>query len=194
MADTLALEKLYQDVQARFAQDGTIADQPFGWRAAPQQANAPRIVWIPGDDETGELGVIAPPRNPGRNPRPLGTLQELFTCLISAQDPGNPEDEAAQYKATRLLFDAWYRAVALSSFGTFAIQRAKWIKVGTVTQRRFGAGIRVLGTVQAMIPDAVMVGVPVDTTAVIGLSELNVTETQTIAAAPADDPPSEVPQ
>jgi hypothetical protein len=192
MTDTLALEKLYQDVQVQFAQDGTTAVQPFGWRVTAQQVVAPRITWQPGDP-SGSLGRMDPPRNPGRNPRPLGTLRELFTCTISAQDPGDPENEAAQYKATRLLFDAWYRAVYLAAVGTFTVERTDWII--EKNERRFGTAIRVIGSIQAMIPDAELQGVPVDTRAVIAVSELNVTETQTpIAAAPDGPAASEDPQ
>jgi hypothetical protein len=195
MSDTLALEKLYADVQARFALDGTIAEQPFGWRPTSQQRLMPRIVWTPGDDKSGELGRIDPARNPGRNPRPLGTLLEIFTCVISAQDPSDPENEFLQYKATRLLFDAWFRAVYLASVGTYSIVRANWLKVGAVTQRRFGTGLRVLGTIQAMIPDVELLGIPVgDATVIVDLSLLNVTETQTIVAAPVVDPFNEAPQ
>lgn len=193
MADTLALEKLYADVVAQFAADGTTADQPFGWRPDVQQVIAPRITWQPGD-ASGSLGKMAPPRNPGRNPRPLGTLLELFTCVISAQDPTDPEDELKQYKLTRLLYDAWYRAVYLNAYGTFSIERSDWVRVGVITQRRFGTAIRVVGTIQSMIPDAVLDSVPVDTVAVIGVSELNVTQTQTDAAGASPPPPSGDPQ
>lgn len=193
MADTLALEKLYADVVAQFAADGTAADQPFGWRPETQQAIVPRITWQPGD-ASGSLGKIAPPRNPGRNPRPLGTLLELFTCTISSQDPSDPENELKQYKLTRLLYDAWFRAVYLNAYGTFTIERSDWIRVGVITQRRYGAAIRVVGTIQAMIPDAELQGVPVDTVAIVGVSSLNETETQTDAAGDAPPPPSGDPQ
>lgn len=191
MADTLALEKLYADVKTQFLLDGTIADQPFGWRTTPQQADVPRITWRPGDP-SGQLGRMAPPRNPGRNPRPLGTLIELFTCVISAQDPGDPENEQAQYKATRLLFDAWYRAVYLSSFGTFTIERTDWLI--EKTERRFGAAIQAVCTVQSMIPDGALEGVPLDTSARLTTSELDVTETQTVVADPTVETLNEDPQ
>jgi hypothetical protein len=199
LADTLALEKLYSDVVARFTTDATFGTtpsaaaaaataNPFGWRQTSRQERpGPRIVWVPGDDRTGNVGEIAPPRYPGRNPRPLGTLVELFTVYITSQDPTAPENEAAQYKATRLLFDAWYRAVYLAAHGTYTIDSVEWEI--EKTQRRWGAAIRVVGSVQAMIPDAAREFVSgAILGARIGVSELDVTETIEIPPDPYADP------
>lgn len=182
MADTLtlALEKLYNDVVARFVAEGTICDSPFGWRApAQQQTTLARIAWVPGNP-SGGAGKDAPARNPGRNPRSIGTFLELFTVYISASDPTAAENELAQYKATRLLRDAWHRAVYLAAHGTFTIESEDWIT--GKNERRFGAAMRLVCSIQSMIPDTALQSVPVDTSAVIGLAELNVTETLTAAA------------
>lgn len=175
MATILALEKLYGDVTAAFAADLRNVPQPFGWRATAAQQPAPeRIVWIPGDDENGDLGKIAPPKYPGRNPRPLATLGELFTCRISAHDPAAPTDEALQYRATRLLFDEWFRAIRRAAPGQFEILKAAWII--EKTQFRFGTAIRVLGAIQSMIPDYTHGSAPVDTKAAVTLVELSRSE------------------
>lgn len=173
MATILALEKLYTDCVARFGSEGTFgntptplaaaqAANPFGWReTARQGGGVNRIVWVPGDDAQGNLGPLLPPRYPGRvDPgRPLGTLDELFTCYISAADVSVPQtNELAQWKATRLLYDAWYRAVYLAAHGTFHLHAHSYVvstKAGPKAERRFGATIRVVGAIQAMIPDAV---------------------------------------
>jgi hypothetical protein len=175
MAIILALEKLYSDVTARFEADLRKVPQPFGWRAAANQpATSERIVWVPGDDESKDLGKVTAPKYPGRNPRPLRTLEELFTCRISAFDPDAPHDEAKQYRATRLLFDEWVRAVYLAAPGQFEILKASWI--ADKNQHRFGAAIRVLGAIQSMIPDYTYAGAPVDTGADITVVELDHSE------------------
>src|SRR5262245_16062971 len=102
----LALELLYDAVIARFLLEGPAAvAQPFGWRESAQQHVGPRIVWVPGDP-VGGLGVINAPRNPGTEPRSIGTLIERFHVIISHQDPEDPENERLQYRCTRLLHDA----------------------------------------------------------------------------------------
>lgn len=197
MADTLALEYLYQQVTTLFTNEGTTVfgaavDQPFGWREENKMLTGPRIVWTPGDP-SGNAGKMMSARNPGRLPaRPLATLLELFTCTISAEDPSSPEDESLQYKCTRLLFDAWLRGVYLAARGTYTIESVGW--VDRQKERRFGAALRVVGTVQAMIPDSQLPSAPVDTSAVIAVHEFQVTETQTDAAAADPAPPSGDPQ
>lgn len=182
MTVVLALETLYDAVRARMDADTLALDptatpvpQPFGWREPPKRTGTMRIVWVPGDDESGDIGELGPARNPGRNPRSLGTLRELFTVYIEAADQAAPENERKQYTATRLLFDAWLRAVHLAAHGTFAIESASW--VNDKATRRYGATLRVLATIEAMVPDAPLEIAPVDTRASIAVSELDVTET-----------------
>jgi hypothetical protein len=181
--DTLALEKLYRDVVELFAGEGTQADNLFGWRIPAQQVIGPRIAWVPGDP-SGKAGQAGAARNPGRNPRPIGTLYEKFHVVISAQDPTDPENELLQYKATRLLRDAWHRAVYLSARGTFALDSEDWDQ--TAKERRFGTALIIVCTIQSMIPDEPLVAVPVDTGAVIAVSTLDTTDTLTVS--PADEP------
>lgn len=174
MSAALALTKLHEDVEALFFDDG-MGDipQPFGWREPDKRTGAMRIVWVPGDDE--DAGEIAPPRNPGRNPRPLGTLLELFTVYIEAVDPSAYETEEAQYTAARLLFDAWYRAVYKAAHGTFEVQSVAWVTDKKL--RRYGATMKVVCTIEAMIPDSINDAVTTGARAVIDVSELDVTET-----------------
>lgn len=189
MAIILSLEKLFDDVEARFTAEGLLrptgplAPSTFGWRQpSRQEIPGSRIVWVPGDDSNGNLGEIAPPKYPGRLPaRPLGTLLELFTVYIHGQDASAPESERAQWKATRLLFDAWFRAIYLAAYGTFQITEAAWVI--DKNQRRFGTTIRVLGTVQAMIPDA-DAGIAEGVGAEIPVVELGVSETLIVPPNP----------
>lgn len=183
MSIVFALPKLFDDVVARFALDAAALVPPvtptpnvFGWRKpAEQMRTSHRITWVPGDDESGELGAIEGARFPGRNPRPLATLTEVFTVYVEAFDVTAPEDERAQYQAARELFDAWYRAVHLAAYGTFKILRSSWH--GERTVRRRGAAIRLLCTIDAMVPDAASEIAPVDVRAEIEVAELNHTET-----------------
>ena len=157
MSDTLALEALHDSVVARFTADSTPCTLLFGWKERAQQAIAPRIVMVPGD-ETGALGEWLPARQPGRNPRSIGTLGELFHVVISAQDPTAPESDRAQYKVTRLLFDAWWRAAFLFAGARLQLVAARWL-VDRIT-RRFGGGMVVTCTYEAMIPDAPLYELP----------------------------------
>jgi hypothetical protein len=183
MTDTLALEQLYNDVVARFTAEGTTCDNLFGWRVPAQQVLRPRIAWVPGDP-SGSVGQDGPARNPGRNPRPIGTLRELFHVIISSSDLTAPENELLQYKATRLLRDAWHRAVYLAARGTFAIQSETWIV--DKNERRFGTALRIVCSIESMIPDEPAATAPVDTTAVLTVDALDQTDTLTVS--PADAP------
>jgi hypothetical protein len=182
VAVKLALPKLLDDVVERFALEGPwvvtpapAAEPPvvgvpvpnlFGWRSkAKQLVTGTRIVWIPGDDASGNVGKLAPARHPGRNPRPLHTLHELCTVYIVANDATAAEDERKQYEATRLLYDAWLRAVYRAAHGTYEIVSSSWVT--DKLERRFGATLRVLISVEAMVPDAVQTAAPVDTHAEI---------------------------
>jgi len=187
MTDTItfAVEHLYDTVAARFEAEGTVVAMTFGWREPPRQQTTPRrIVWTPGD-EKGAIGDIAPARKTEEwtNPRPLLNLKELFTVTISANDSSKPENERAQYAATRALYDAWVRAVALAVGGAYTLKSQTWI-VDRANERRLGAAIRVVGVLEAVIPDAAYATAPVDTKAEIDVEELDVTETVT-----TEDPP-----
>jgi hypothetical protein len=162
VSDQLALEVLFDAVEKRFADDGTPCEFKFGWREPNRQGNyAPANITVTPGDPSGSLGEVVGPRYPGQLPaRPLAGLWELFTVFIQAQDPGAPEDERAQYHATRLLYDAFVRAVYLAAFGNFEIKSQVWIT--KKNERRYGAGLRVVGGILAVIPDAVVTLAPVD--------------------------------
>lgn len=184
MTVILALEHLYDGVVAQMAADAaaqeppaTPVPQPLGWRAPARNDHGPRIVWVPGDDASGALGEVAGAKYPGRDPRSLATLHELVTVYLEGVDTSAPEDERAQYKVARLLFDAWFRAAHLVAHGTFAIRSVGWVT--GKKERRRGATIRVLLSVEAMVPDAPLTLAPVDTRAAIDVEELGVGETMT---------------
>lgn len=152
----LAVTNLFDKVKAFFADEGMGTAFDFGWKA-PQRQDAQgtgrgnRIVFTPGDP-TGSLGAILPPRYPGRNPRPLATLPELFTVRIWGLDASKEADERAQYEAARRLYDAWFRAMHHVAHGVFAIVNQAWVNPAALRSR--GAEIQVVCTIQAVIPDA----------------------------------------
>lgn len=154
MTITLALERLFDSVQASFAADSINAVNVFGWREPskhPAGVLSTRIAWVPGDP-SDSVGSTGPARNPGQIPRSLGTLGELFTVYISGQDPSAPEDERKQYHICRLLRDAWFRAVYAAAYGTFAVRSETW--VNNQRERRHGAALRLVCEIQAPIIDA----------------------------------------
>lgn len=151
MAVILALEKLYDDVVARFAAEGFDVPNVFGWETPRHRgAQQNRICWVPGDP-AGAVGAVGPARFPGGNPRSLGTLEETFTVYVEGRDLSAPEDERAQWKATRLIFDAWFRAAYKSVRDLLSVKSADWMVERTT--RRHGATLRAVCTIQALIPD-----------------------------------------
>jgi hypothetical protein len=141
-------------------------------------------VWVPGDPQ-GNAGAIRGAKYPGRNPRPLLTLAELFYVEITGVFASNPEDELKQYEATRTLYDAWIRAVYKAAHGTFAIVSSNWLIEHNI--KRYGATMRVVCAIEAMIPDSPL-AVAAGTAAALQVSELDVTEEVDIASPlPSDD-------
>lgn len=176
MAIRLSLPELFDAVVARFAAEGPWITPPvvappaagvpvpnlFGWRSKGQQMTTGiRIAWVPGDDASGNVGAVGPARSPGGNPRPLHTLRELCTVYITSHDKTAAENERKQYDATRLLFDAWLRAVYLAAFGTYSIVSTTWVT--EKLERRHGAALRVVLAIEAVVPDAAQATAPVDT-------------------------------
>jgi hypothetical protein len=166
MAVVFALENLFDLVVQRFADEGTLIANTFGWKEPVRQSTETnRIIWVPGDT-SGSLGDIVGPRYPGGLPaRPLAMLNELFTCWIVGANPSDPNSDRAQYNATRLNYDAWMRAVYLAAYGTYLIKSSTWDIARK--EGRFGAMIKVVGMVQAVIPDTPLTLAPVDTDAVV---------------------------
>lgn len=150
MSVVLALTSLYDGVVARMAADGYTEEQPFGWREPSKRLGGRRVVWVPGDDD--EVGELVAPKRPGRNPRPLWTLLELCTIYVEAFDASAPENERAQYQAARELLDALLSAIYLEAHGTVAVTDLRWVNDKAL--RRAGAAVRVVITVEAMVPDA----------------------------------------
>lgn len=180
MAVVLALPRLFDAVVARFAADATVAPCVFGWRERNKRSGlARRIVWTPGDE--GDVGSLGAARSPGANPRSLGTLHERFTVDIEAQDATNAENERAQYQIVMELFDAWWRAVYLAAHGTVAVESVVWVT--DTKERRFGATLRAVCTIDHMIPDMAAATMPTESKASIATSEFAVTETTLVASA-----------
>jgi len=177
MADTLAIDFYYAAIVTRFTAEGTAAVNVFGWQTPAQHPEGNRIAWVPGDP-AGKMGEMGAPRQPGRNPRPIATLHELFTVYIDAVDTAALDDEAAQYRAARNLYNAWFRALYLAAHGNFVVRSIDW-NVGPV-ERRYGATIRAVVAVDSMVPDKPAELAPVDTQALIDLTLEDVTETETI--------------
>ncbi len=165
MSIVLAVPRAYDAVVERFATEGTACDFAFGWRENMRQVpSSRRIVWQPGDP-SGAVGDVGAARFPGRNPRPLGTLDELVTIYVEARDDSNPENERAQYQAARELFDALVRALYLAARGNYTIASSKWDNSKNL--RRRGAMLVVVVVFASMIPDAPLETAPTDTVAAI---------------------------
>lgn len=159
----LALEILHDRVVQRFIDDAIACEFAFGWREVPRQGRLPdaHIVLKPGDPSGRLSKSHTGARYPGQLPlRSLGGLWELFTVTISAHDAAAPQDDRAQYRATRLLYDAWLRAVYLSGFGNFNIESDRWLT--SRKEGRFGAALEVVGGILAVIPDSAVTLAPVD--------------------------------
>ena len=179
----LALPLLFDKVVARFDLECTEAEQSFGWRTPTKlKTTRARIAWVPGSP-SGQVGDIGAPKKTGDTTtyRSLATLGELFTVYIEVSDPKYPENEREQYTQTRLMFDAWLRAVYLAAYGTFEIQSLDWNT--EKNERRNGAELICVCTVEAVIPDAPHELIPTDATADISTSLEDVTE-QTVTPTP----------
>jgi len=179
----LALPTLFDAVVARFELDGSAPVQTFGWRQPTKhKRTTARIAWVPGTP-SGQVGDVGAPKKTGDRDtyRSLGTLGELFTVYIEANDPVRPEDERAQYTVTRLLFDAWLRAVYLAAHGTFEIQSLDWNT--EKNERRNGTELVCVCSIEASIPDSPWTLAPDDTEADITTSLEDVSE-QTLTATP----------
>jgi len=196
--EQLALEGLYSDVVASFACDELKVDQPFGWRAVAQQVMGPRIVWVPGEPRSGNAGTLGPAQLPGRLPRPLATFLERFHVVIS-NGAALDEKELAQYRAARLLFDAWYRAAWRVARQQLTVESTQWVTTAGVNsslprqERRHGAAMIVICTLEASIPDKLRVievpsaHAPFTPRFNIDVLELDVAESISLAPRPVVD-------
>lgn len=176
-----ALPWLVQQVRDRFEAEGVEVSNEFGWRAVARkpEEEETRIVWVPGNDAGGSFGEYEAPQNVGENPRMLAQVAELCTVYIHACDDNDPEDELSQYSAARTLHDVWFRAVFLAASGTFKISQPTWH--GKPKERRRGATLRLLLSIQAPIPDEEQALVPVDAKADVTAHALDQSESFTTA-------------
>jgi hypothetical protein len=108
--------------------------------------------------QRGRFGAHEVARKPGRDPRPLATRLEYFTFFIWAYDESDPTNERVQWRAARLLYDAFDRAVYLVTHadGDTGPGPVSWISEDwnlEKVERGFGAEIIVSGSIEAMVPD-----------------------------------------
>lgn len=183
MAIVLALPRLFDLVKAYVQLRAPTCACEFGWREPAKWnagADGKRIVFMPGD-LSGKLGKELPARQPGRLPRPLATLGELFTVYISAYDSTGPRDERKQYQAARELYDLFRSAMHAAAYGTVTVEDPAWNR--SKTEHQSGAEIVVVCAVEAMVPDAADVDTEETTTgAEITAHAEDVTTVTTIAA------------
>lgn len=175
MAIVFALEKLFDDVKARFDTEGTAVENLFGWRKPNEKLErGNRISWYPGAPSGGS-GPIAPPRHPGNNPRKLFDKLERFTAIIVGFDATAAEDERKQYNAVRVIEDAFLRALHLAAYGNVELDEPEWVTAKVL--RRHGAALQYTGTIRSPVFDVPAEVAPADAHAEIDVEELDVTET-----------------
>lgn len=135
----------------------------FGSREPPKRGDGYKISWVPGDE--GDGGEVTPPKRPGENPRSLYTFNELVTVYVEASTrDSSSEIERAQYRACRLLLNAFFRAVYKS-----ATIQAEFVSVDPMTEerktRRHGWAYRVVIALESKVPDAAFAAAPVNVNA-----------------------------
>lgn len=161
MTGQLAVVWLYEMVRDRFATEtpegAEAIEFAFGEDEVAKHFGKRRIIFVPGDD--GDLGSLSPASYPGRNPRSLGTLDELVTVYLEGIDLTDVNNQILQYSASRRLFDGLWRAVYHAAANTVSMRSLRVVDNKIV--RRLGSTLRVVLDVEAMIPD-----VPVPTVTV----------------------------
>jgi hypothetical protein len=161
----LAVELLYDGIIAQLTDDFSPEPCPivfgFGFREPAMQSEgvggANRIVFVPGD-RGARFARDLPPRNPGRDPRSLGTKDEFVTVHIWAADATDLTNERLQYRACRLLYDAFFRAVYLVSHsdGDVGVGPVSFVDESWDAdhiERGYGYVIIAVLSVAAMVPD-----------------------------------------
>lgn len=194
MAEFRALRLLAAAIEARFVLDASPSvvplTFPFGFKEPFKQINqtpegrAGRIVTVPGLPGNNRRAIeFLPPRNPGRDPRPLATRGEYFHVYVWAVDRSALNDEGAQYDAASDLLDAWVRNWYLVTHtnGDTGIGPSTLIDAsysGQQIERGFGMEFVVTGQVHHMVPDELPAFVLVDSsTSVEVQGEINVINT-----------------
>lgn len=184
MSDELAIPLLYDAVAARFASEDTPCSLHFGWREPPRQVTGPRIVMVPGDPN-GAAGEVGMAKHPGRNPRPLANFAELFHIVVSgAGDATDPTNERAAYIATRLLFDAWYRAAWKFAGNRMTPVSAEWLIERSTA--RFATTLVAVFAMDASINDLSLTTVDFAVRGLATVSLLDVDEEHETETAPAE--------
>lgn len=119
--------ELFQEVLESFADNGGTTSVVFGEREPARQDNqgpagASRIVFVPCEGDA--IGDVQPGQEGN-----IGRLQAKAVVYVWAHDPDDPEDEAAQYIATRALFGALYVFLWQASAGTIQFGRVTRVKM-----------------------------------------------------------------
>lgn len=194
MSEALPWLALFDAVVLAFAEDQLTASNDFGWKAPRQQpktaeAAVARISWVPGDDKTDKAGKYEPPINPGQTPqRSLGTFREFFTIYIHAADNSSKvaaASDRAQYRAARNLHDNWWRCLYLAAYSVGLGNRLKVEDLGWEKGKQAaanGACLRLLVSLPAKLPDAI---VPIMPAGAVAVLEGHLSQT-------TDDPATEV--
>jgi hypothetical protein len=151
VTDVLAWDVVYDSIVARFAELASPATFAFGWREPEVLEETPRIVFVPGDDTTNDIGEVTPPRNVGEVARDLLQIGELFTIYIAARDDTDRENERLQYRVSRFLLDDFLAALYLAATGTHRIVSLRWVRPKAAL--RTGGSIRVVVALEAPVPD-----------------------------------------
>lgn len=179
MSEALPWLALFDAVVDAFAEDAVPAENDFGWRAPQQQPKGPtatraRISWVPGDDKGGKAGKYEGAISPGQTPqRSLGTFRELFTIYIHAVDHSSKTAAAsdrAQYRAARNLHDNWWRCFYNAAYSVGLGNRLRVEDSGWVADKRVapnGACLRLLVSLPAKLPDAIVTIMPTEAVAVL---------------------------
>lgn len=198
MAILTAVENAFERVTARFVTEGVTVPNLFGWTTPEKQpvpgAHTRRICWVPGDPSGSAVVALEAPKTDAKVfPRSLATIVEVVRVYIFAANKALPESDRAQYNATRLLFDAWYRAMYLECRGTFAVKSVLWET--SKKERRHGACLVVTLHMHSPVTDEPYEDDPLvadvqpgDVSATVTVSELDQDAVIEVEAPPPEDP------
>ena len=118
----------------------------FGHREPGKQINqargrANRITVTPGDD-TGKAGSLEGGKWGFGRRRQIATWIEPLTWTAWGIDTSRPNDEGAQYQATRALFERMLEALRSAQCGRFQLRDPKWTTVPV--ERSFGRALSIV--------------------------------------------------
>lgn len=169
----LALEHLFERIVAETAERVPVNPPScvFGWREAVKQSNqgsggAARVVLQPGDP-TGKVGDLGGAKGPGRNPPPVATMVELATLFLWAVDLTDTSD-MGQWRAARRLHDLVLPILIRTFQGRWKQLSKEWMR--PELERRFGAEMKVVISVEAMVPGDVIPEAPGGTVPATGVA------------------------